>query len=111
VAYDSYTSLPKAEQVYQHDGEFRYPNPDGWLAFLWKLLCHVAKETPHSHIGQDRLVGLLRKLIDMPRHKVPWLIPSGELIKKELYVLTKANGYGFFDQWLWEVNEGIQHLW
>jgi len=41
----------------------------------------------------------------MPRHTVPWYV-AGQVTEKELYDLTPANGYDYFQQWLYELDQG-----
>ncbi|KAH8595874.1 hypothetical protein B0O99DRAFT_621656 [Bisporella sp. PMI_857] len=104
-AYISYTSVPKptAEQI--ETRSIRTPDPAGWLQLLWNSFGKAAMVIPYNHVGQDRLVSLLQELQRIPLHKVPWFV-SDKVIEKELYDLTHANGYDYFQQWLWELDQG-----
>jgi len=104
-ANKSYTSVakPTAEQI--ENGSIRAPDPAGWLQLLWDSFGKAAMVVPYNHEGQDRLLGLLQEIKSIPLHKVPWFA-SGEIIEKEIYDLTQANGYDYFQQWLWELDQG-----
>ena len=102
---NSYTAVnkPTAEQI--ENGSIRTPDPFGWLLLLWDSFGKAAMATPYSHEGQDRLVSLLIELQRIPLHKVPQF-ESDKIVEKELYNLTPANGYDYFQQWLWELDQG-----
>ena len=104
-ANKSYTSVakPTAEQI--ENGSIRTPDPAGWLHLLWNSFGKAAMVIPYNHDGQDRLLSLLQEIQRIPLHKVPWFA-SGEIIEKELYDLTQANGYDYFQQSLWELDQG-----
>ena len=104
-AYISYTSGPKPTTEQTENGSIRTPDPAGWLQLLWDSFGKAAMVIPYNHAGQHRLVSLLQELQRMPLHKAPWFV-SGKIIEKELYDLTPTNGYDYFQQWLWELDQG-----
>lgn len=107
-AYSSYTSVPKptAEQI--ASGSVQAPDPAGWLQFLWNSFGRAAMVIPYDHAGQDRQVGLIQELQRLPPQKLPYVV-WGDLIEKEIYILTDKNGYDGFRQWLWELDQGKFH--
>lgn len=104
-AYSSYTSTPNPTIEQIESEEIRSPQPDEWLQLLWNIMGHAAMVIPFDHPGQDRLVSLLQELQRMPLHKVPWFF-SDKVITKDIYNLTPENEYDYFQQWLWELDQG-----
>lgn len=83
--------------------------PGGWLQFLWNCLGRIAMIVPSDHSGQDHIISMLQELQRMPRHKVPYFL-NGQPAEKELYILTRATRYEYFEQWLWTVDQGECHF-
>lgn len=107
-AFISYTSVSNSTTEQIENGRIRTPQPDEWLQLLWNSFGQAAIVIPFDHPGQDRLVSLLQGLQRMPLHKVPWFY-SDKIIDKKIYNLTPENGYDYFQQWLWELDQG-EHL-
>ncbi|KAJ0108332.1 hypothetical protein J7T55_005309 [Diaporthe amygdali] len=104
-AFVSYTSVPNPTPEQLADGTILSPQPAGWEHFLWNCLGIAAMKLPADDASQDRLVSLVQELQRLPRHTVPWLA-AGCLKEKELWNLSRENGYAYFKQWLWELHEG-----
>lgn len=79
--------------------------PSGWQKYLWDCLGKAAMAVPFDHDGQGCLVALLQELQHLPRHEVPQKI-EGEILQKQLWVLTRENKYDGLEQWLWELDQG-----
>lgn len=100
-----YTSSNNSGSPSLGTGDGRVPEPGSWLQLLWDYLGIAATIIPHNHSGQDRLVALIQELQRLPLHKVP-CFESGSITEKELYNLKPGNGYGYFQQSLWELDQG-----
>ncbi|KAI2775748.1 hypothetical protein F4815DRAFT_449951 [Daldinia loculata] len=104
-AYASYNSVsdPTAEQI--ESGTVRTPNPGGWMGYLWDCLGRAAMRVPADHKGQDRLVGLLQELQQLPKSPVPEFV-AGEMRETILWNITKETQYEGLTQWLWDLDQG-----
>lgn len=83
------------------------PSPAGWQKFVYDCIAKAAMKVPSSHQGQDDLVQFLDELPKLPKHKVPALYRNPERVdEKQLWILTRKNGYDGFGQWMWDRHEG-----
>lgn len=104
-AFVSYTSVPNPTPEQLADGTVLSPRPAGWEFFLWNCLGIAAMKLPADDASQDRLVSLVQELQRLPRRAVPSLT-AGRLGEKELWNLSRENGYAYFGDWLSELHEG-----
>ncbi|KAI1880453.1 hypothetical protein JX265_002074 [Neoarthrinium moseri] len=66
---------------------------------------------PSDHAGHPRPVSLLKALQRIPIHSVPFLSSGAGLIEKEVWVLSPENGFDYFVQWIWELDQGTFGRW
>lgn len=63
---DSLAPMKRARPDEVQDKE----SPEGFLSEIWSVFIAVAKQIPHDHPSQDRLVGLVKVLCAMPPTEV-----------------------------------------
>nr|POE94698.1 hypothetical protein CFP56_16935 [Quercus suber] len=78
----------------------------GWQHHLWNCIGKAAMDVPANHPGQDNLVTFLLELQRLPRHRITYHVGE-EVFEKEMWSLTPANRYDGFEQWMWDLNQGI----
>ncbi|KAH6876632.1 hypothetical protein B0T10DRAFT_521116 [Thelonectria olida] len=104
-AYEAYRSWQASAEKQSDNESVPGPQPAGWQKYLWDCFGMSAMKMAAESPAQDRLVDLFKELQNLPRHTVPWLC-NGEMIEKTLWELTRQNSYDYFDQWMWELDQG-----